>query len=447
MIAKMMAGAALAMLPLSAAQAAQPPAAAPAAPAPAPATGAPVDLARLAAARRLVSQMWPEGAFEGAMAAGMAQGFAAPSAVDAEAAAQDPNHAERMRLTEQAMLHELRDLLGAILPDLREVMARYYARRVGAAELDLAASFYATPGGRRFASGAFEAAARPGAIQAFEAVDAEVGIQIAAEMADLPQQIAAATAHLPPLPGMNEALAAGAPPIATTEVGEEAAESDADESHVDGDTEEPVAAPAAPAGPAAASLPPVDPARLAAARRAVDLVWPAEALGQPIALQPLADLLAETQIGAFGIPVPADSGLRAEQTIGETIAAFDPHYRERLRIALDLLAPKVGRMLVVVEPHYRAITAEIYAREFSAAELDEVARFYATPAGRSLARESYAGLSDPEMMRDLLRLVPRVVAAVQPAWARVQAATAHLPPVPAPPVPEEDEEAHDHDEI
>jgi hypothetical protein len=443
MIAKMMAGAALAMLPVSAAQGAQPPAPAPAAAAP----GEAVDPARLAAARRLVAQMWPEGAFEGAMAAGMAEGFAAPLAADAEAAARDPNHAERMRLTEQAMLRELGDVLGAVLPDLREIMARYYARRVGAAELDQAASFYATPGGRRFASGAFEAAARPGAIQAFEALDAEVGIQIAAEMADLPQQIAAATAHLPPLPGMNEALAAGAP-IVTIEPVPSAAESEADENHADGDgAEEPGAAPAAPARAAAGSLPAVDPARLAAARRAVDLVWPAEALGRPIALQPLADLLAETQIGAFGIPVPANSGLRAEQTIGETIAGFDPHYRERLRIALDLLAPKVGRMLVIVEPHYRAITAEIYAREFSAAELDEVAGFYATPAGRALARESYAGLSDPESMRDLLRLVPRVVAAVQPAWARVQAATAHLPPVPAPPMPEDDDEAHDHDEI
>ncbi|MDP8995346.1 MAG: DUF2059 domain-containing protein [Pseudomonadota bacterium] len=162
-----------------------------------------------------------------------------------------------------------------------------------------------------------------------------------------------------------------------------------------------------------------------------------DAFGEPLALQPLADVLIETPIAALGLPIPADAGLRPEATIGEILAQFDPHYRERLRIVLDLLSRDLGRAFAAAAPEYNRITAELYAREFSVAELDAASRFFGSPAGRTLMRESVAALSDPDFMRDLMSLVPGMIASAGPAMERIQGATAHLPP---PPPDEEDAE-------
>jgi hypothetical protein len=91
------------------------------------------------------------------------------------------------------------------------------------------------------------------------------------------------------------------------------------------------------------------------------------------------------------------------------------------------------RILPLAAPMFRAATSELYARTFTVAELDDVTRFYATPAGRALARESLAAMVDPDFVRGTLLMTPRAAAEAAGAMVRIGQSTVGLPPPPAPP--------------
>jgi hypothetical protein len=86
-----------------------------------------------------------------------------------------------------------------------------------------------------------------------------------------------------------------------------------------------------------------------------------------------------------------------------------------------------------MEPGWKMLTADAYAREFTAAELDGVARFYSSAAGRRFAAESFRAMEDPEVVRSLVMMIPRFAMQIPAMTQRVSQATAHLPPVPPEP--------------
>jgi hypothetical protein len=164
-----------------------------------------------------------------------------------------------------------------------------------------------------------------------------------------------------------------------------------------------------------------------------EAVWPTEAFSQPLPLQALAEAVMALPISSLG-PVPPPRGLSPHASVGQAADVWDPHFQERARIIARIAGEELPRILPLAAPMFRAATAELYARTFTVAELDEVTRFYATPAGRALARESIAAVVDPEFVRGSLLLTPRAAAEAAGAMVRIGQSTVGLPPPPPAPL-------------
>ena len=422
-------GAALAVAPLAAVEAAQAPAPTASAPTPAQSPSAvsqsPVDPAKLAAAERLMAAAYPDDLLIGAMSAAMAEWT---KSLEGNAGS-DPHHAERLRLTRQAMTGEYGRLVGEFAPEFRRLTARFYARRMSISELDAAARFYSGPAGRRMITGS---------VSMVDHADALKGVtppapdpELLAEFVRLGERIAAETAHLRPPPPkptkQSRAERREAKRAAKAEKRRSGNRRNPDSEELDELADEVAAADTAPAPP------PPDPARLAAARRAASAIWPDEAFAQPLPLGDVVKSVSDLPVAAFAPAVPLPGGLGPHASIGQALATFDPNAPEGVLIASRILSEELPRLLPRAAPFFRQAMSELYAREFSVAELDAMSEFHESAPGRALARESFTGFADPELVRGTLLMMPRLMVEVLGSMLRVGQATAHLPPPPPAP--------------
>lgn len=179
-------------------------------------------------------------------------------------------------------------------------------------------------------------------------------------------------------------------------------------------------APAAPVPQAEAA---VDPARLAAAERMIETMMPPGMLQRAFAqtMFPI-DSIMSMDAAALGLP-----GAPADASLGETIAAADPHFQERMRIESEIMREAMAGLVGEMEPDMRRIFARFFARRFDLAELEEMTRFFATPTGRKYVETSFNMMSDPAMTELVGVMAPRMVEAFPRIEERIRAATAHLP--------------------
>jgi hypothetical protein len=367
------------------------------------------DPARLAAARRFVDVAVPQSMMEQLVVAAIRAG-AEEERGDAVAARHDPHHAERTRIAQRVAIEEASRIMRELDPDIRALFSDFYARTLSLAELEEAALFYSSAPGRRFTAGGMSIALNPEYHRAMDGLRPRA----AAALAGADARFAAATAHLPPLPGMPPAAAPAPPaPVAPLPPAEDAAR----------------------AAPPPYPGPPADAARLASARRAVEMLWPAGPMRRPFDMLPVFEALLAMRIGDFGFAIPPRSGVDPDATVMEIVTGFDPHFGQRLPVLARFVGEEYARVTAAMEPGWRILIAEAYAREFSVAELDEVTRFFSTPAGRRLVQESYRAIEDPQLVRGIALLVPRVVTQIPAVQQRIDRATAHLPQPPTVPVP------------
>jgi hypothetical protein len=440
MLKRIIAGAALASAPLAALEAAQPPAP-PAAAQPAAAQPVPqaaLDPARLAAAERMLAALWPDELLIGAIEAAVAQGIPGlPMPAAPAAAAGDPYAAERTRLTQQAMRAEYGRFVRSFAPELRTLSARFYARRLGVAELEAATRFYSSPAGRRLSTGSFALVRHAEALQGMPPPQPDA--ELLAAFARLGTRIETETAHLAPPPPP--------PPPPPTRAERRQAEREAREERRaagrrdrDRDPEFEAMADEAPAAPPAPPAPPspppqaADPARLAAARRAAAAIWSDEAFAQPLPLGATVDSVLALPVSAFVSVVPIP-GIPPHASLGQALGTYDRNAPEGARIVSRILSEELPRILPRAAPMFRQGIAELYAREFTVAELNAVSDFYESAPGRALARETFTAVVDPEFVRGSLLVLPRVSVEALGSMIRIGQATAHLPPPPAPPAP------------
>jgi hypothetical protein len=276
-----------------------------------------------------------------------------------------------------------------------------------AAALGENARWYESAVGRRFMAGGLAVASSPDYQRASESLG----------------PIAAAMAGLPPLPGM--ATPTPGAPAATVTARPRAA------------------APARPStGPA------IDPTRLAAGRRAVDALWPSELFQRPIDMRAVAETLIAMKVGEFGFPIPGDMHIDPNATVMQIASVFDTSFAQRVPVLTRFAGQELARVTTAIEPEWKRLTAEAYAREFTVAELDETTRFFSSPAGRQMVVASVRAMEDPGLVRAMIQLVPRFMSQFAAIEQRVTQATAHLPPTfaPAEPKAEDHSEHADHDE-
>jgi hypothetical protein len=193
-----------------------------------------------------------------------------------------------------------------------------------------------------------------------------------------------------------------------------------------------------PAAPSAAVAEAVDPQRLAAATAVVEYLWPLGTF-ERIVRGPMDQMMSSMfdmrlsdiapgleEDGKKSRPAEADMSLR------EMMAKGDPHFDERMkitnRVMMEEMVPMMGRM----EPAVRTGLSRAYARKFTVEQLEEMRRFFATPAGGAFARESMLLSIDPEIMTAMAGFIPEMMKEMPRIGEKLQQATAHLPQPPEP---------------
>lgn len=201
----------------------------------------------------------------------------------------------------------------------------------------------------------------------------------------------------------------------------------------------PVVAPPAPAGE------PIDPARLALAAQSIDFVWPTGTYARMMdgAMNQMMDSMMSSMFDMRMKDLNGSEGGAVEEalddldpqasnaTIREMIAKQDPHFEERMRISNRVMMAEMTPLLNRIEPQVREGLSRAFARRFSAVELADMNRFFATPSGRAYGRDSMLLFMDPEVLSRMAAMVPEMVKEMPAIMQKVGAATAHLP-LPAP---------------
>lgn len=181
---------------------------------------------------------------------------------------------------------------------------------------------------------------------------------------------------------------------------------------------------------------PVDATRLTAARQVVARLMPPGTYKRMMdqSMGPLMDSMTQS-MGQLPVQDLARlSGITAEEaaslgegTIEQVMAIYDPHWRDRLKRSTDAMMGGMTGIMTSMEPAMREGLSRAYAREFSAAELGEMDRFFATPAGTHYALKSLQLFMDPEMMKIMSDMVPEMTKRMPDMMAKAEAAVASLP--------------------
>jgi hypothetical protein len=194
-------------------------------PASAPAAAAPIDEQRLAIARATVQHVFPAGTYERMMKSSMdsmmegmmssmfdmpagdmlPQGSERDKEIKAEIgdktmreviSAEDPHFEERLKITNRVMMTEMVPIMSRLEPDVREGLARAYARRFDAAQLTELNRFFSTPAGHAYASESLMLWTDPEIM----GLMGKLAPEMIKEMPAIMEKVTAATAHLPPPP-------------------------------------------------------------------------------------------------------------------------------------------------------------------------------------------------------------------------------------------------------
>ena len=192
----------------------------------------------------------------------------------------------------------------------------------------------------------------------------------------------------------------------------------------------PAIAQTAPATAAAA-----DPARLAAAEKAVASLVPEGIYMKMMRNQfprmmdaMMAQMMGQTP-NEMGMP---EAGADGDKPMRETAAKADPHFEERMRIMTRVMGEEMGTVFEKIEPRFRTGLSRAFARKFTIEQLDAQNAFFATPAGKAFANEYLTTFMDPEVMQEMMAAMPEMMKAMPAIMAKVEKATAQLPAPPEP---------------
>lgn len=191
------------------------------------------------------------------------------------------------------------------------------------------------------------------------------------------------------------------------------------------------APPEAPAAEAAAAKAPIDPERLALARKAVGAIIPPGTMQKVMkdSMGNMEDMMLKGMFDMKGSDIGVD-GEGKDKTLREAMAEKDPHFEERMRITNRVMAEEMGVIFNRLEPRLIDGMARAYARRFSLAELTEINRFFASSAGANFARQSFEIMTDPELMVEMMSFMPELVKEMPAIGEKLKEATAHLPSPP-----------------
>jgi hypothetical protein len=188
----------------------------------------------------------------------------------------------------------------------------------------------------------------------------------------------------------------------------------------------------------AAPAAPIDPARLAIAQKTVGKLIPAGTYKRMMKdmMDGMAGGLIQQMMGMDASALAAATGAKEGgddtkgKTFGELAAEKDPQFKERMDITMKVMFTEMGTLMNDMEPVVRDALSKIYARKYSAKELTDMDAFFATPSGAAFAGNFMATFTDKEMIDASFGMMPKILEAMPEIMKKVEAATAHLPPLP-----------------
>jgi hypothetical protein len=177
----------------------------------------------------------------------------------------------------------------------------------------------------------------------------------------------------------------------------------------------------------------------AAAARVVDKLWPLGTYRRMMdgAMSKMMDSMLESMFGMKAADIIPPEGKEATQmstgnkTLLELAEEKDPHFRERMTITMDVMMREMVPLMEKIEPSIRDSLGSIYARDYSEAQLGELNTFLSTPTGQVFGQRWMMSMVDPEMVSNMAKIAPTMMQEMPAIMKKIEAATAHLPPLPA----------------
>lgn len=204
----------------------------------------------------------------------------------------------------------------------------------------------------------------------------------------------------------------------------------------------PVAAASAPAATSAAETNPapadgpIDPARLQAATKSVEHIFPKGTYARMMdrtlngIMKPLLASMDKISLRDLAAMTGADEArLEAigEAKVEEAMRILDPAYKERAAFGVPMMFKAMQGMIDEFEPVVKAGLARAYARRFDVQQLGELNTFFATPTGSAYAAESMLIYTDPEVMNTMQGMMPLMMKRMPKIVKQMEAATARFP--------------------
>jgi hypothetical protein len=193
---------------------------------------------------------------------------------------------------------------------------------------------------------------------------------------------------------------------------------------------------ALPMAPAAAQAPgtpaqaeEIDPARSAMAEKVVAQLVPNGIYARMMRDQ-MPAMMDAMMAEMMTLPASDLGDGKDDRSVAEVMRERDPAFEERARIGGRVMYEEMGTLMTEMEPAVREGLARAFAHKFTAPQLTDMNAFFGTPSGKAFADEFLMLFVDPQMTREMASLAPRMMQAMPTIEAKIQAATAHLPPAP-----------------
>lgn len=185
---------------------------------------------------------------------------------------------------------------------------------------------------------------------------------------------------------------------------------------------------------------PIDPAALAAAAPVIDKLWPVGTYRRMMdgsmskmmdqIMASMFEMRAADMAGMTGDSKAAEKA--GDASMGDLATKADPYFKERMRLTMNAITTEMIPLFDKVEPQVRESLKAIYARRFSAQQLDEMNAFFSTPTGKAYAGQAMLVYMDPEMIKAMQSFTPEIIKAMPGIMKKAEEATKHLPPPPKP---------------
>lgn len=182
----------------------------------------------------------------------------------------------------------------------------------------------------------------------------------------------------------------------------------------------------------------IDPALLTKAEVAAAVLVPAGSTEK--VMEPLFDTIGK-QMTSSMLNIPMKSiariaGIEAEEaaalgqgTLQELLAIVDPAFDQRMAAMMTAMGREMGPLMTQFEPMMRDAMARSFARNYSSAELDEINLFLTSPTGGRFGAGFMALASDPEYLKAMEVMMPRMMEAMPVVMEKVMAEVRGIAPM------------------